>query len=350
MVESAVILICLIINALLAAYEMAFVAVPKPELRALARKGNKNALKLLSLRENPERTLSIIQVGITLVGSIAAAVGGIGASDLLQPYFVKTFGFSDLVAESLAVVLVVLPITFLAVVVGELVPKTLALRNPAKILLAGAFWLFFFDRYLAPLVRLFETSTKFILRIFFRKSRMQASAPETAIEIDALSPTHQKFMLNLSQIEKKRIKEILLPWAQVVSVASTSPMEEVKQTILASGHTRLPVTSDDKVLGILHAKEFLAFRETGESNWQPLVRPVILVQTMNSALGIMRTLQESKNHMAVVVSPIGEKLGIVTLEDIFEEIVGDIYDEDDDEKVRRIYVAKTKARFIRREP
>ena len=349
MTEIVVVFICLLLNALFAAYEMAFVSVPRSELRGLARAGNKEAKSLLSLRENPERTLSVIQVGITLVGAVAAAVGGSGAGEFIEPYFVKKFDLSEGVAEGLSVALVVIPITYLSVVVGELVPKTLALRNPAKIVLSGAMALFLADRILSPIISLLEWSTKKILKIFFRKSKVTVPSDQAPIEIDLFSPVHQKFMLNMADIERKRIREILLPWSQVVSVTKTSQMDEVTQLVLSSGHTRLPVKENGYVSGILHTKEFIVLKESGDSNWQNLIRPVLLVHPTDSALGVMRLLQDKKNHMAVVVSQTGERLGIVTLEDILEEVVGEIFDEDDDGRVRKVYSAKVKSRVIPRE-
>ncbi|MFZ4405569.1 MAG: CNNM domain-containing protein, partial [Pseudobdellovibrionaceae bacterium] len=167
--EIIVVAVCLFLNALFAAYEMAFVSVPRSELRGLARSGNKAAKALLSLREHPERTLSAIQVGITLVSAIAAAVGGVGAAETLEPYFMQKFSMSERVAEVLSVALVVIPITYLSVVIGELVPKTLALRNPTKIVLAGASALFVADRVLSPIISLLEWSTKKILKISFSR-------------------------------------------------------------------------------------------------------------------------------------------------------------------------------------
>lgn len=347
--EVIIVCVCLVLNALFAAYEMAFVSVPKSELRALARRGNKDAQTLLTLRDNPERTLSIIQIGITLVGAIAAAVGGAGASETLEPYFAEKFAMREIVAESLAVIVVVLPITYLSVVVGELVPKTLALRNPVKIVLGGAKWLFVCDRIFSPIVVVLEGSTKLILNTFFKKAKASIKTPETAIEIDSFSPVHQRFMLNMADIEKKRIKDIMLPWSQVVFIKAENTVEEVVQTILSSGHTRLPVIESDRILGVLHTKEFLAFQESGGGNWSSLVRPMIVVQPSDSAFGVMRTLQEKRNHMTVVKSGTGERMGIVTLEDILEEIVGDIFDEDDDDRVRKIYASKVKGKVIRSE-
>lgn len=348
--EIVVVAICLLLNALFAAYEMAFVSVPRAELRKLARNGNRDAKTLLSLRENPERTLSAIQIGITLVGAIAAAVGGVGASESIEPHFIQQYGMSERTAELLAVVLVVLPITYLSVVIGELVPKTLALRNPTKIVLGGSRVLFVADRILSPVITLLEWSTNKILKVFFKKSKVPT--PPTAqsnIEIDSFSPVHQRFMINMAEIEKKRVGEILVPWAQVVSIPKSSSLDAVTQAVISSGHTRLPVSENGHIAGLLHTKEFIAQKESGDTNWQDLLRPVLFVQPTDSALGVMHLLQSKRNHMAVVVSLSGELLGIVTLEDILEEVVGDIFDEDDDGRVRKIYAAKVKSRVIPRE-
>jgi putative hemolysin len=347
--EVIVIGICLVLNALFSGYEMAFVSIPRSELRSLAKAGNKDAKTLLSLRENPERTLSIIQIGITLVGAIAAAIGGAGAGETLEPYFIQKYGMTERTAETLSVILVVLPITYLSVVVGELVPKTLALRNPSKIVLAGAKPLFIADRILSPAVTVLEWSTKKILKIFFRKSKALPPLETAPIEIDMFSPVHQKLMLNMAGIEKKRVKDILLPWQNVVSIEQSSTLETVTQSVVSSGHTRLPVKENGKVLGVLHSKEFIALKEAGESNWQSIIRPVLLVQPTDSALGVLRLLQDKRNHMAIVISQSGERLGLVTLEDVLEEIVGDIFDEDDDGRVRKIYSTKISSRVIPKE-
>jgi putative hemolysin len=346
MEEVIIILLCLAINALFAAYEMAFVSIPRAELRALSRSGNKHAKILINFRENPERTLSIIQIGITMVGAIAAAVGGAGAGDSLEPYFIQKFSLSEGSAEALSLFLVVLPITYLSVVVGELVPKTIALRNPARIVLLGAPALFRADQFLSPVITVLEWSTQKILKVFFPRSKSTLATEDTTIEIDSFSPVHQKIMLNMADIERKKIKDIMLPWAQVVVVELSATLDEVFQLVIHSGHTRLPVKNDGKIVGVLHTKEFIALRELGDTNWQSIVRAVVKIQATDSALGVMKLLQAKKNHMAIVLNQQGERLGIVTIEDILEEVVGDIFDEDDDERVRKVYAAKIKSRVV----
>lgn len=344
MEEFIVIGLCLAFNAFFAAYEMAFVSVPKPELRRLARTGIKEAQTLLALRENPERTLSIIQIGISLVSALAAAVGGAGAAESIQPYFMKQWSMGEVSAEILSVVLVVVPLTYLSVVAGELVPKSLALRNPVKIVLAGAKWLFIADRILAPAVNVLEWSTKRILKVFFRRSKIPHGPPQTTVEIDALSPTHQQAILNLAHIERRQIKDILVPWKDVTCVRSADSMEDVVPMIFASGHTRIPVTNNGSVAGVLHTKEFLAFRENGGRDWQSIIRSTLKIQAADTALPVLRLMQGKRNHMAVVYSPTGERLGIVTLEDISEEIFGDIFDEDEDSRIRQVFADRVKSK------
>jgi putative hemolysin len=350
MVELFIVLACLLMNALLAAYEMAFVSVSRPELRALVRSGHAHAQKLLLLREHPERTLSIIQVGITAVGAIAAAVGGAGASDTIEPFFVDTLGLGASVAETLALVLVVTPITFLSVVIGELVPKSIAMRAPLKIVLAGARYIAIADRILAPIVQLLEWSTKKILATFFRShTSSPADSNPSTIEIDALSPHHQRYVMNLLQIEQRRIKEIMVPWEKVNIVNSGDPYDSITRIIVSSGHTRLPIADGLSILGILHTKEFVALKEAGNLDWKSIIRPAITIAPTDSALRVMRHLQERRHHMAIVVDKQKHPIGIVTLEDIIEEIVGDIYDEDDDGRIRHAIMSKTRVKSLQNE-
>jgi putative hemolysin len=347
MSEIIIVFICLFLNAIFAAYEMAFISVPRSELKNLAKSGIKEAQTILCLRENPERTLSIIQIGITLVGSIAAAVGGVGAGETIEPFILNTLNVSEGIAESLSVMIVVIPITYLNVVVGELVPKSLALRNPIKITLKGARTLLLADKILSPVVSSLELSTKFLLKIFFPKSKTSSLHHDEKghIEIDSLSPLHQKFMINLANIEEIKIKDIFIPWYQVTSVQENSTIQEILQITITSGHTRIPVTNlNNQIVGILHTKEFMALKETDNPNWKSILRTAILVHPNDSALNTLKLLQDKKNHLSVVTSPSNQTLGIVTLEDIFEEIIGEIHDEDDDGKIGKIYTTTLKAK------
>ncbi len=350
MLELLVICMCLLLNGLLAGAEIAFVAVNKPFLRKLVRQGHQKAQLLLELREKPERTLSVVQIGITLVGALAGAVSGAGAEELLSPTLEASLGVGEATADTIAIGLVVLPLTYLTVVVGELVPKSLALRNSLSFALRAASWLSLFDKSFGPIVSLFEWSTKQVLFLLglvrFRTAAwgrpseplheaLEGEFGDTTVVLDLLESQHRQYVMNLVNLERKSVGDIYLPWQHVVYVEPSQSVEEIEAVILSSGHTRIPVVKGTEVLGILNTKEFMALRGSGRDQWLPLVRPAIKLQAGTPLVASLRLLQARRMHMAVVYA--GQNLlGIVTLEDILEEIVGELYDEDDDGKLRRI--------------
>lgn len=348
MEEIVVIALCLVLNGLFSCFEMAFVTVTRPQLRQLARKGLESAKHLLVQRENPERALSIIQIGITMVGMISAAVGGAGAEESFAPIIEQRFGVSENVAEGLSILIVVLPLTYLSVVLGELVPKSIALRNPIGISMHGSRWLRYADRIFSPFVSFLEWSTKSILRIFIRKAKPPPPLPQTTVEIDMLSQQAQQYVLNLVGIESKRLRDVMIPWAQVDLARSSDSIEQLGVAILSSGHTRLPVVESDRVLGILHTKEFLALTAAGETAWHSIIRPFIALKEDDLALKALKLMQERRSHMGIVFTAGNAPVGIVTFQDILEEVVGEFYDEDDDGRTRKILAATPRFRFLTR--
>lgn len=343
MTELVVIAGCLVVNALLSAFEMAFVSVSKPELRQLARKGNVAAGRLLVLRETPERTLSVLQIGITLVGAISAAVGGAGAEESLAPLFESRLGVREETAEAMAIGAIVIPLTYFSVVLGELIPKTIAIRQPRPIALRGSRVLKMADQTLHPLVTFLEKSTQVFLSPFpFLKTAPQAD--DTSIQLDDLSVSQQEYVVNVVKLEKLRIRDIMIPWSQVDTIRADQVASEVLTRVAESGHTRHPVVDSERnVVGILNSKEFLAMTLSGNFDWQSVVREPVRVKAGDDLLKTLRLLQASRRHMATVDEG-GEAIGIVTLEDIIEEIIGDVQDEDDDGLSRRLIANRARLR------
>lgn len=340
--EIIAMLVCIGLNGVLSLTEMAFVSVGKNRLRGLARTGNQNAQRLIELRNNPERTLSILQIGITLLGAVAAAIGGVTIEEALSPYLEGRFGSSESVSEVIGIIFIVIPLTYLSVVAGELVPKTLALRDPLRIALKSAKWLMLADRALTPIVNILEWSTKKLLRLVAPRSEPAPSGSEgDSVELDHLSEPHRQYVLNLVNMESKRIRDIFVPIKDVVSVSMQDTDEHIYDVFIESGYTRLPVFQEGRVVGILHSKEFMAlFLAANESalkalKWIEIIRPVPEVQPHETPLRALRLLQENKTQMAVVRQR-DEILGVVTLEDILEEIIGDVFDEDEDGAIKRI--------------
>lgn len=336
MSEIIVMFICIGLNGILALTEMAFVAVSKNRLRELTREGNRNAQRLLALRDSPERTLSILQIGITLLGAIAAAAGGVGIEEALSPWLENELGFSERSAEVIGIMLVVLPLTYLSVVAGELVPKTLALRNPIRVALRSAKWLVLADKIFMPVVNILEWSTKKLLRIIAPRSTSEIpESSEATLDIDRLSPPHRQYVLNLANIDNKRIRDIYIPMKDVVSVSLDNTMEQVHQIFIKSSYTRLLVFRNELIIGTLHSKEFMAMKASGKTDWKEIIRPMLVIHPQESLIKVLRMMQDRKSQMTIVQQ--GDKiLGIVTLEDILEEIIGDVFDEDEENAIKRI--------------
>lgn len=330
MFELIVILVCLALNSLLSAIEMAIMTAPSAKLRARSNAGDATAKKVLELKSNPERVLSVLQIGITLVGAISAAIGGAGAEENLAPFIQNRFGIGEDAAESIAIVCLVLPLTYFSVVFGELVPKTFALKFPITIAKLGATPLSVLARIFAPVVYILEQSTKFICRLFLPrlKSERVAEQQQASIEIEGLTDIHRQYILNLVSIDKRKVGEVMLAWSDVVTLDRTLDKSVVLDTIKKSGHTRIPILDGARVIGILHSKEFIAENDAGRSNWNSLVRPIQSFLADEPVLNALKTLQSKRSHMALIMRG-GEPVGIVTIEDILEEVVGEIYDEDD---------------------
>lgn len=334
--EWLIVAVCLVLNALLAAAEIAFVSLTRSQVRELVKTGKKSAAILFELRENPERTLSVIQIGISLVGALAAAVGGVEATQSVAPHIEISLGIRTSYAEALAIALLVIPLTFLNVIFAELVPKTLALRNPQKIALVSARWLMRLDTVFLPIVDFLEWATKKILSVFFPKSRpAAANTGSDTVELDQLSSQARQYVLNLVGLEKKRVRDVMLPWAQVDHVFYSQTVTEVESLALRSGHTRLPVIAEGQLFGIINTKELVALVKAGSDKWTQIVRPMSRVTDVETLFKALRQMQEKRSHLSAVFHGT-DLVGIVTMEDILEEVIGEIYDEDDDGALRRI--------------
>lgn len=337
MIEIIIMALCLGLNAVLAAFEIAFVTFTRSRLKELAKSGNSSASTLLQLRQNPERTLSVIQVGITLVGALAAAVGGAEAQETFAPTLAQSLNISLRTAEGIALLAIVVPWTMLTVIFGELVPKTLALRNPQRIGLASARWLLWLDKTFLPVVNFLEWATKKVLSLAFPRSKVIDDHDQVhdTVELGTLSHQTRQYVLNLVALEKKRVGHVYLPWAQVDYILKDNALEDVETAVVRSGHTRLPVVDDGQVVGVINTKELLTLIKAGVKEWTSIIRPISRVQDQSSLLMTLRQMQEKRSHLSAVYH--GERLkGIVTMEDILEEVIGEVYDEDDDDALKRI--------------
>ena len=334
--EILFITLCIVLNAVLAGIEIAFVTVNKTLLRHRARQGDDKARSLLELKEKPERTLSTIQIGITLLASLTAAVGGAAAGINIVPILNETLQFSLPVAEIIAIIFVVIPITYLSVVVGEITPKAWALRNPYFLATLSTPILKTLSKFLYPVAMLCEKSTKVLLEIIPLRNAQEVDREEEYHEYEKLltsyhrlPPKGKEYMINLSNIEEKNLGDILLEWDEVDYVSTNQDLHEIVEKIISSGHTRMPVVTTGKVVGLINTKEVLAFSRCQNTNWKKLMHDPIKFKKNASLLDSLNILQGKRVHMGIVEGDHNMPIGIVTIEDIIEEVLGEIYDEDD---------------------
>jgi len=330
---------CITLNAALAALEVAFISASKADVKARAGPNDLRVRWFLRLRETPERSLSAIQVGITLVSIVSGAAGGAGAQELVAPFLQGWLDLSAGTATALAITVVAIPLLMVTVVVGELVPKVLALRHPEHIALAGVRWLRLLDQMFLPVVGSLAWMTRALV------TRIPRGPFGTAWEAGAAEGHVQRhYALDLLDLARRSAREAMVPWSQTVKADVAMSPQSLADLALSSGHTRLPIVRDGDVVGLLHTKELLAFLAAGERDWRTLLRPAVTVAPHDPLLSILQLLQARRSHLGIVMAPDRTPLGVVTLEDILEEVVGDLYDEDDDRAVERLLAARGRAK------
>lgn len=328
MLDIFIVFLCLVLNAFFSAYEMAFVTVSKDQLSEVEESSDSLFRRIRFFKKKPERTLSVIQIGITLVGAIAAAVGGTGAVEELEPILIQKFQLSPTLAEALAVATVILPLTYLSVVFGELIPKTFALRHPIKILTRGTRVLFLIDKALSPIVRFLELSTSFFLRsLRLNDGQTQVDATQLMIDIGHLPNYHKNFVYNLISLKGYTVKKTYIPKEELDYIEFSDTKEDILEKMGQTPHTRYPVMDADTVVGILHTKVFKDISEDPKISWESIIRPMTIVYLKENILDVFLKMQKKRQHMAGVFNEKDEFIGIITLLDILEEIVGDIEEE-----------------------
>lgn len=345
MLEFLVVIICLVLNSFFAAFEMAFVSVTKEDFSDSPDIFKSYIDRILKLKKNPERTLSVIQIGITLVGAISAAVGGNGAIEAFSPILQKQLAVSETIAEAISVVAVILPLTYLSVVFGELVPKTIALNNPRPILFFGINFLGILDKIFSPLISILEHSTSFVLKILKITQSGEEVDNQSSVTISYLPVFHQRFVVNLIELHNKKAIDAMVKWESVVKINFLDDDLMVENLIKLSNHTRFPVIDGDVIVGILHSKELYNEKRNKNQPWQSIIRGVQHFKSNEKLLNIFIKLQEKRQHLAIINDKEDEFLGIITLEDIIEEIVGDIHDEVEESPTLKMFLARSRIPF-----
>jgi putative hemolysin len=343
--EALLILALIFANGFFAAAEIAMIATRKSRIDALLEKGVKSAAAVARLKNDPDRFLATVQIGVTVVSSLASAIGGAAAISYLKPQIAAlSLPLAARWAEAIALLIVVLPISYLSLVLGELVPKSLALRYSEQIACFVARPIEFLARVSALFVKALTASSNFVLKIFGGNDNESASFISVD-EIKSLiregtakgifNETERELIHSVFEFTDTPVKAVMVPRTEIHAIEVHASLAEVAKSFVDSGFSRIPVYEGDldKVIGILYNKDvFKALQEKSDFRIRDHLHPAFFVPSTLPISELLKQLQRRRLAMALVVNEFGEVEGLATLEDLLEEIVGEIRDEYDREE------------------
>jgi putative hemolysin len=337
--------VLILINAFFAATELAVVSLNSTKLRKLEEDGNKTASRLLKMVEEPSAFLSTIQVAITLAGYLGSAFAAENFSGGLSNWLYYTLGFQALSLSALntvSIIIITIILSYFTLVFGELVPKRIAMQKSYEVakLACGVIRVMAF--VLRPVIWLLSVSVNAVLRLL----RLKVEAEEESVTEDeirmmvdlggergAIDEDEQEWIQNVFDFGDISVREAMTPRSDVDALPCDADDQEILEMIRECGRSRMPVYQEniDTILGILNARDFLLDRNSGKNTpLKELLRPAYFAPETIKADNLFKEMQKEKVHIAIVVDEYGGTEGIITMEDLLEEIVGNIYDEFDE--------------------
>ena len=342
--ELGFIVFLVLLNGVFVAAEIALVSLRPSRVEQMLDEGRRGAGRVRRLTSDPGRFLAVIQLAITFIGFLASAFAGVSLAASLTVFF-ESVGMDPGYAGGVALLLVTILLSLFTIVFGELVPKTLALAHPEAFALRLAGPVDIIGRILRPLVALLTAATRSIARLFGAEvnTEAQITAEELRLIVErggeqGILEAEEEQMINaVIELGDRRIHEVMVPRIAIVSLPASSTFDEAIDRIIEEGHSRVPVyeTSVDEIVGILYAKDLLPFLKSTASegpNLRTLLRTPVFVPESMTIDDLLHEFQRRKVHLAIVLDEYGGTAGLVTIEDLLEEIVGEIQDEYDVEE------------------
>jgi len=336
--------ILILINAFFAAAEIAVISLSETKLRRQAEEGDKKAEKLLKLTQAPDHFLSAIQIAITLAGFLSSAFAADSFSDPLVKWLVEEKGVTALdprALNNLMVVLITLVLSYFSLVLGELVPKRIAMKKTEGVARFTVGAVSAVAAVFRPVIWLLSKSTNGVLRLLHidpKADQEDVSEDEIRMMVDlgeergAIEASEKELIENIFEFNNTTAEDVMVHRTDMVMVWAQDSSEDVRDAILSSGRSRFPVCEEDAdhIVGILNTRDFLLnAQEEAPKPLSELLRPAYFVPESVRTDVLFRDMQSKKVHMAIVVDEYGGTSGLVTMEDLLEEIVGSIYDEFD---------------------
>jgi putative hemolysin len=355
--ELAIVVGLTLLAGVFVAAEIALVSVRRSRVDQLVDENRRGARRVRHLIEDPARFLAVIQIAITFIGFLSSAVAAVALTSGLVDVL-SGAGLPKATAEAVAIVVITVALSLFAIVVGELVPKSLALAFPDRtsLLLAGPVDLL--GRLLAPVVALLTGLTRIIVKPFGAdvSKEAQMSVDELRLIIErggeeGILEAEEEQMINaVIELGSRRLHEVMVPRIDIVGLPVTASFAEAVDTIVEEGHSRIPVYEEsiDEVVGILYAKDLLRIlQEPPEKRpeMRAILRPPVYVPESMSIDDLLHEFQRRKVHLAIVLDEYGGTAGLATIEDLLEEIVGEIQDEYDTEEPMVVRLSEDEARI-----
>lgn len=337
------IIILLGVNGFFVASEFALVRIRKTRLEELAQRGDGRASLALKMVSRIDSYLGAVQLGVTLASLGLGWMGEPAVSSLVQPLVYQFFPGSTLLLQSVSLLISFAIVTYVTVVIGELIPKSLAMHNTETILLFVVWPLYVFHKLGWPIIVLFERSAKILLNVFgiqpAKDSDIAHSEEELRLIVSAsrrggiLDPMESELIDNVFDFADRMAREVMIPRRDMVCLFIDEPFEENLRTVRETAHTRYPLCKEDKdhVLGMVHIRDLMNYMEKIRENpdLTSIMREVLMVPEGMSVAKLLQLMRHRRIHLAVVVDEYGGTAGLVALEDVIEEIVGAIQDEHD---------------------
>lgn len=338
--------VLIVLNGFFAASEIALISLNASKIRLMAEEGNKKAQLLAEALNNPSKFLATIQIGITLAGFLASAFAAENFADRLVD-LVKTtqVPIPENVLKTVAVVVITLILSYFTLVLGELVPKRLAMKYAEPISFAVVSPLHWLSVMTAPFVRLLTVATNFIVRLFgvnpYAEEKM-VTEEEIRMMVDvgeekgAIDEDEREMINNIFEFDNKVVSDIMTHRTDIASIPITASLPDVIDFVRKHKFTRFPVYEDniDNVVGILNVKDLIYFWNGSREDFdlRRIIRKPYFVPESKKTDELLKEMQSTKTHMALVIDEYGGTAGLVTIEDLVEEIVGNIFDEYDEEE------------------
>jgi len=353
--ELLVIVLLTLLEGFFVAGEIALVSIRRSRVEQLVDEGRPGARRVRRLLDEPGRFLAVSQLGLTVIGFFASAYAAVSLVESLKGVLAPLLGNN---AEGVALVLVTVVLALFTIVFAELVPKTLALANAERVAIALSLPIEFLARALSPLIALLTGVTSTIARLFGANvsNEAQITAEELRLIVErggeqGILEAEEEQMINaVIELGTRRVHEVMVPRIAMATIQVTATIDEAIDTIVEHGHSRIPVYDEsvDEILGILYAKDLLPYlRETAgpRPDLRSLLRTPVYIPESMTVDDLLHEFQRRKVHIAIVLDEYGGTAGLVTIEDLLEEIVGEIQDEYDVEEPMVVRLSEDEARL-----